>query len=110
MYETRLYAIDKQYVENLENKIKIFKEKARIKKQIFLAMICVSGLKQTIYSEQIVDGGVVTLDEWYCESSNLGCSHERRKCFHDRIHEDEMIYLYFHGELKIKRFVACATP
>jgi AAA+ ATPase superfamily predicted ATPase len=64
-YTDQLYAIDKQYTENLENKIKVFKEKTGTKKQIFLAMICVSGLKQTMHSEKIVDGGVVTLDDLF---------------------------------------------
>jgi hypothetical protein len=59
------FSIDKQYAANLENKIQIFKQKTGTKKQIFLAMICVNGIKQTSYSEKIVDGGIVTADELF---------------------------------------------
>jgi hypothetical protein len=64
-YTDQQYAIDKQYAKNLKNKIEVFKEKTGTKKQIFLAMICANGLKKTIYSEEQIDGGIVTLADLF---------------------------------------------
>lgn len=64
-YTEQPFAIDKQYTQILKQKIDIFKKITRTKKQIFLAMISASGLKKTMYSEEIVDGGVVTLDDLF---------------------------------------------
>ena len=68
-YTDQSYAIDKQYAANLEKKIDVFKEKTGTKKQIFLAMICVSDLKKTMHSEKIVDGGVATVDSFFQEGN-----------------------------------------
>lgn len=64
-YARQPFVIDKTYFSKLKQKIKIFKAKSYTKKQIFLAMICASGLKENIYSEEIVDGGVVTLSDLF---------------------------------------------
>jgi AAA+ ATPase superfamily predicted ATPase len=64
-YSDQKYAIDKQYAKNLKRKIEIFKTRTRTNKQIFLAMICANGLKKTKYSEDQIDGGVVTLDDFF---------------------------------------------
>ncbi len=65
-YTDQEYFIEKQYAKNLKKKVEIFKEKTATKKQIFLAMICANGLKRTAYSEEYIDGGVVTLDDLFC--------------------------------------------
>jgi hypothetical protein len=64
-YTDQEYAIDKQYAKILKNKITVFKEKTGTKKQIFLAMICAHGLKNNSYSHELVDGGVVTLNDLF---------------------------------------------
>jgi AAA+ ATPase superfamily predicted ATPase len=64
-YTDQVYAVDKQYAKILKNKIAVFKEKTGTKKQIFLAMICAQGLKNNIYSQELVDGGVVTLNDLF---------------------------------------------
>jgi len=63
-YTTEPFAITKDYAENIKNKIKVFKEKTRTKKQIFFVMISSSGLKETIHSEELVQG-VVTLEDLF---------------------------------------------
>ena len=64
-YADKQYAIDKQYAKNLKKKIDTFKEKTGTNKQIFLAMICANGLKNTTYSEEQIDGGIITLDDFF---------------------------------------------
>ncbi|MEI8321436.1 MAG: ATP-binding protein [Alphaproteobacteria bacterium] len=58
------FGIDKAYAEELENKIKVFKEITRTRKQIFLSIISASGLKKSRYSQELVSG-VVTLDDLF---------------------------------------------
>jgi AAA+ ATPase superfamily predicted ATPase len=48
------FAIDKSYSQELTRKVDIFKKQTRTKKQIFIAMITTRGLKQTIYSEELI--------------------------------------------------------
>lgn len=63
-YTDQPFAIDKEYFGKLKRKISVFREKTGVKKQIFLVMIASNGLRQTIYSEEIVDG-VVTLTDLF---------------------------------------------
>lgn len=63
-YTTEPFAITKDYAENLENKIAVFKQQTRSKKQIFLAMISANGIKETKYSDELVQG-VVTLNDLF---------------------------------------------
>lgn len=65
-YKEEAYVITKDYFEVLQRKIKVFKERTQIKKQIFMAMIAANGLKKTDYSEDIISG-VVTLDDLFRE-------------------------------------------
>lgn len=64
-YTDNEYLIDKQYAKNLQKKIDIFKKRTGTKKQIFLAMICSSGLKSNQQSNENIDGGVVTLEDLF---------------------------------------------
>ena len=52
------FVIDKTYAKNFSNKIEIYRKRTATKKQIFLAMITVNGLKKSIYSEELVAGTV----------------------------------------------------
>jgi predicted AAA+ superfamily ATPase len=63
-YTTDPFAITKDYADNLKNKIAVFKEKTRSKKQIFLVMISANGIRDTIYSEELVQG-IVTLEDLF---------------------------------------------
>jgi predicted AAA+ superfamily ATPase len=63
-YTVEPFAVTKDYAENLKNKIAVFKEKTRTKKQIFLALISANGIKETIYSEEMIQG-VVTLEDLF---------------------------------------------
>lgn len=65
-YTGKPYVIDKQEAMKLKQKIAVFKDKTRTKKQIFLAMISANGLKKSLYSEEMIDG-VVTLDDLFKE-------------------------------------------
>jgi AAA+ ATPase superfamily predicted ATPase len=56
------FAIDKSYYQGLMRKMEVFRKQTRTKKQLFLCMITTRGLKQTIYSEELVNGQVVLED------------------------------------------------
>lgn len=58
------FAIDKSYAENLREKIRIYKEQTRSKKQIHLVIISANGIKKNKYSDELVDG-VVTLEDLF---------------------------------------------
>lgn len=53
-YSDNDFVIDKKYAKELLNKIDIFEKLTQTKKQIFLALITVSGMKKNMYSEEIV--------------------------------------------------------
>jgi AAA+ ATPase superfamily predicted ATPase len=61
-YSEKKYAIDKAYSKVLLKKIEVFKKQTKSKKQIFLSMITTYGLKETMYSEEIVESEVVLED------------------------------------------------
>ena len=56
------FSIDKSYAKNLINKIEVFEEKTKTKKQIFLTMITTMGIKKNIWSEDLVDSEVILKD------------------------------------------------
>jgi hypothetical protein len=56
-YTDKPFAIDKQYSLKLKNKINTFIKATRTSKQIFLAFVSANGLKETMYSEEMVNGG-----------------------------------------------------
>ncbi len=66
-YTAKPFSIDKQYAKNLLNKVKVFQQKTKTKKQIFIAMISANGLKTTSYSEELISN-VVTLDDLFLGS------------------------------------------
>jgi hypothetical protein len=61
------FAIDKAYYQELVRKMEVFRKQTRTKKQLFLTMITTNGLKQTIYSEELVTGQV-TLENLFKET------------------------------------------
>lgn len=65
-YTDSPFAVDKSYAEKLNKKISIFKKATKTRKQIFLTMISANGLKQTIYSEDMVNG-LVTLKDLFLQ-------------------------------------------
>ena len=65
-YTDRPFVINKQEAVKLNQKIAVFKERTRTKKQIFLAMVSANGLKKSIYSEEMIDGAA-TLDDLFRE-------------------------------------------
>lgn len=58
------FVIDKAYYNALQNKIAVYKKVTKTSKQIFVAFVSASGVKDTIYSEEIVCG-VATLDDLF---------------------------------------------
>ena len=58
------FIITKEYVDVLKRKMEVFKEKTRTKKQLFLAIISINGLKNNYYAEDMISG-VVTLDDFF---------------------------------------------
>lgn len=63
-YSNTPFAIDKQYANNLLNKIETFKKVTRTNKQIFLTMIAANGLQKNSYSEQLIES-FITLDDLF---------------------------------------------
>ena len=63
-YTDKPFAIDKPYFSILKNKIESYKIQTQTLKQIFLAMITTSGLKKTIYSEEL-ETQVVKLNQLF---------------------------------------------
>ncbi len=58
------FVLTKDYVVTLQRKLAVFKEQTRTKKQIFLAIVSASGVKNNFYAEDIISG-VVTLDDLF---------------------------------------------
>ncbi len=65
-YTIKPYLIDKQESTKLKQRIMVFKEITRTKKQIFLAVISANGLKRNMYSDEMVDGAA-RLDDLFKE-------------------------------------------
>lgn len=63
-YTDKPFKIDKQYANDLLNKIDVFKKKTHTNKQIFIAVISANGLKTNMYSEDLIDG-VATLNDLF---------------------------------------------
>lgn len=62
-YTDKPFVIDKAYAGALTQRIDIFTTKTKTQKALFFAFVSASGLKKTLYSEAIVNGGVVTADD-----------------------------------------------
>lgn len=58
------FKIDKSYANKLRQKIDVFLKRTKTSKQIFIAMVLASGLKASIYSEELVDR-IVVLDDLF---------------------------------------------
>ena len=63
-YTDKPFIIDKSYAEKLKKKIDIFKKITKTDKQIFLTMISAAGLKQTMYSTDMVNS-LVRLEDLF---------------------------------------------
>lgn len=57
-YSNEKFVIQKDYAKQLQNKIDLFCEKTKIKKQILLYFLTLNGLKKNMYSEEIVAGEI----------------------------------------------------
>lgn len=49
------FVIDKSYAKELLRKIEVFKKQTKTDKEIFIVFISANGLKETMYSEELVD-------------------------------------------------------
>lgn len=54
-YTEEPFSINKVYAEKLRKKIDVFQKITRSKKQIFLTFISANGLKETMYSKEVID-------------------------------------------------------
>lgn len=63
-YTEAPFTVDKQFFQQIKQKMAIFKKVTKTNKQLFFAMISASGIKQSIYSEELIDG-VVTLENLF---------------------------------------------
>ena len=53
-YTNEPLTIDKQYAQELKNKINVFREKMKTRKQIILAILSVNGMIENLYSKELV--------------------------------------------------------
>lgn len=58
------FVLDKSYAKNLVNKMDVFEAKTKTRKQLFLCLISVYGMKPNIWSEDLVTNEV-TLDDLF---------------------------------------------
>lgn len=63
-YTNQPFAIDKQYANNLLNKVEVFKKITKTSKQIFIIMVTASGLKPTMYAKEMI-ANIITLDDLF---------------------------------------------
>lgn len=63
-YSSAPFVIDKKYAEHLRNREKIYCQITKTDKQIFHSMITLSGLKKTIYSEELI-ASIATLNDLF---------------------------------------------
>lgn len=60
-YTNQIYTIDKQYAKTLQSKLEIFQKRTKTKKTLMLVMISANGVKENMYSEELITD-VVTLE------------------------------------------------
>jgi hypothetical protein len=65
-FTNKPFTIDKAYAQNLENKVVVFKNVTRTKKQIFLCMISAYGLQKSKHSDELISHVVVLEDLFHC--------------------------------------------
>jgi uncharacterized protein len=63
-YSIAPYILTKEDVAALNRKVEVFRSRTRIKKQIFLVMVAVAGIKNNYYADDILSG-IVTLDDLF---------------------------------------------
>jgi len=61
-YNTHPFKIDKHYANELLKKIEIFRKHSKTHKEVYLSMITANGLKETMYSEELISGVVALKD------------------------------------------------
>ncbi len=63
-YTDNPFEINKNFAAQLQRKAAVFREKTRTKKHIFISMVSANGLKETMYSEEIIQA-CVTIDDLF---------------------------------------------
>jgi len=53
-YTNEAFVIDKQYAQEIVNKIRVFREKTKTRKQIIFAILSVNGMIENLYSKELV--------------------------------------------------------
>ena len=63
-YTQKPFLIDKTYAASLNQKMSVFSKKTKTDKSLYITMISASGLKETMYSEEMVSN-TVTLEDLF---------------------------------------------
>lgn len=63
-YTDKPFMLSKSELENIERKMQVFKERTLTKKQLFMTLISVNGMKQNSYTENVIHGAV-TLEDFF---------------------------------------------
>lgn len=53
-YTNEAFVIDKQYAQEIMNKIRVFRDKTKTRKQIIFAILSVNGMIENLYSKELV--------------------------------------------------------
>lgn len=61
-FTEKTFSIDKEYAEKLLNKMRVFKQVTKTKKEIFIVIISASGLNENKYSSELISGVVMLED------------------------------------------------
>lgn len=63
-YSNKPYVLTKDYVQKLQRKLTVFKQRTRSKKQIFITMVCANGLQNNLYADDLISA-TATLDDLF---------------------------------------------
>jgi len=67
-YSEDVFVITKDYMEKLQKKLTVFKDRTNTEKQLFLSIVATKGLRNNFYAEEI--NSVVTLDDFFDKKYN----------------------------------------
>lgn len=61
-YTEQPFALDKQSAEKLQHAVKLFKQRTKTDKQLFLSLVSANGIKDTMYSEELISSTATLQD------------------------------------------------
>ena len=75
-YTDKPFVLSKDYVEVLQRKMKVFREQTNTKKQLFMAMVSVNGLKNNFYADDLICA-TVTLNDFFAQAIEVAAQNQQ---------------------------------